>query len=136
MCKPSSSTTRALPAGPRALLGAGLALLAPACGDPGLTDWGAPPVITADKVVEIQDLSFIPETVVIDAGQLVGWLNRDTVDHQLAQDSGAVAGRIQSGRLGWQTQGQVIIPFPDAGSYYYTCAIHPEMKGVVHVLAE
>ena len=128
MCSPRSKARRLAAA--RLLIGASLA----GCGEPGLTNWGAPPTIEPDGVVEILDLSFIPETVVIDVDQRVGWLNRDTVDHQLAQDSGVVVDRIASGRLGWQTQGQVIISFPIAGSYYYTCAIHPEMKGIVHVL--
>jgi len=76
---------------------------------------------------------FIPNTVTIDVGSTVTWINDDTAAH--TSTSGTSAG----GPDGNWDSGLVIAgssfsnTFDQAGDYPYTCMVHPWMAGIVIV---
>lgn len=77
--------------------------------------------------VSIQNLSYSPATVTIEAGQSVTWTNDSDSDHTVdAQDGSFSSGKIRSG--GSYTQ-----VFRQPGTYAYGCKYHPRMKGRVVV---
>jgi plastocyanin len=75
--------------------------------------------------VSIQDFSFSPASVTINAGDSITWTNRDSMGHTATSDS------FDSGSLGY---GQSFTyTFKDSGTFNYICSFHPGMKGVVIV---
>lgn len=84
----------------------------------------------ADVVeVRIRDYKFVPQRVVVRAGDTVRWTN----DEKRASHSVLFAQeKLESERLmggeSWQRT------FDRPGIYPYACEPHPEMKGVVEVL--
>ncbi len=77
--------------------------------------------------VTIQNLAFSPQTVAVAAGSTVRWTNKDSVDHQIASDTGAFGSSLLA-------NGQTYsFTFTQAGTYPYHCAIHPFMTATVIV---
>jgi plastocyanin len=77
------------------------------------------------KNVEIKDKTFIPAALTIKVHDQVRWHNADEVDYQLKGD-------------GWQSlplkpSRNFTRSFDQAGTFPYTCSLHPEMKGTVVV---
>ena len=85
----------------------------------------APP---SSATVAIGDDIFRPATVTIAAGGRVTFRNTDDRPHT-ATGSGA----FDTGILG--TGASATERFPAAGSFAYLCAIHPDMRGTVRVVA-
>ena len=125
----------------RALLIALTAGLTLACGSySGPTAPPAdPPDPAPDDVVIVRGASALtttafdpnPRTLALDGGDGVGvrWVNQDgAVEHQIASDDGAFA---TSGTLGGGATYAVTLP--EAGTYRYHCAIHPNMVGTITV---
>lgn len=77
-------------------------------------------------VVEISAFKF-PETLTIQAGQTVRWVNRDPVEHTITFDQADIA----SPPIG--QGGAFSHTFTQAGTYTYHCTPHPFMKGVIVV---
>jgi len=70
---------------------------------------------------------FDPASVDIHPGDTMQWTNHDDRDHDvLAADGSFDSGNLKSGQSWSRT-------FPAAGSYPYSCALHPREKGVVNV---
>ena len=82
---------------------------------------------TAAQVV-MREFRFGTDSVVINAGQSVGWINQDEVVHTVTFD---VAGAQSSGDIA--KGGTYVATFARPGVYRYRCAPHPAMKGVVVV---
>ncbi|MDQ2966016.1 MAG: hypothetical protein M3R57_09230 [Chloroflexota bacterium] len=85
----------------------------------------AGPSIAIDKWVTTYDMKYLPGVVTINAGDKVTWVNDDDVPHD-------AAGR------GWSTPllnngDSHSIQFTKAGTYRYSCTIHPEMRSAVSV---
>ena len=80
------------------------------------------PVATS---VEIREFAFAPADVAIAVGESVEWTNADAVAHAVSGD-GWDSGLLSQG----QTFSRV---FDTAGTYEYTCSVHPAMKGTVTV---
>jgi amicyanin len=81
----------------------------------------------AAATVRIAQLKFQTDTVVIQAGQSVRWVNDDEVPHTVTF-AGALGG---SGNL---AAGQAFtLRFDQPGTYAYRCTPHPFMRGVVVV---
>jgi plastocyanin len=77
--------------------------------------------------VVMKDIAFDPQTITINAGESVTWMNEDSVSHTVVADNG----EFESGQLG---QGETFsFTFASAGTYPYTCTIHPGMKGTIVV---
>ena len=88
----------------------------------------AMPARAAVQSVTIQNFSFVPPAITINAGDSVSWTNKDQVAHTATSDSGVFdTGAIAP--LGGKT-----ITFTDAGTYAYHCTFHTFMKGTVTVL--
>lgn len=81
------------------------------------------------RVVEvaIEDFRFAPDTLRIEPGTSVRWVNRDPVGHTSTADDGA----WESPLLG---PGESFVQrFDQEGTYAYHCTPHPFMRGVVVV---
>ena len=82
----------------------------------------------AAATVHIAQLKFQTDTVVIQAGQSVRWINDDELAHTVTFADAALGG---SGQL---ARGQAFTrAFERPGTYAYTCTPHPFMRGVVAV---
>ena len=107
-------------------------LLTAACGGNSGDSTDAAGGDTADAgtsaAVEMSDLSYKPGEVSVGAGSEVTWTNADDVPHTVTfeDDSVTSSEQIPAGDTFAAT-------FAEAGTYSYTCAIHPDMKGTVTV---
>lgn len=86
------------------------------------------PSMNAAAQVEMREYRFGTDSVVISAGQSVGWINNDEVVHTVTFDA---AGAQSSGDIA--KSGTYVATFAKPGVYRYHCAPHPAMKGVVVV---
>ncbi len=87
----------------------------------------ANPVFAATSTVTISGSQFSPNTVTINAGDTVEWVNNDPFAHTTSSDqSGLWDSTLQQGNVFAHT-------FGDAGSYSYHCKIHPSMTATVEV---
>jgi len=75
--------------------------------------------------VSISSFAFNPESVTISTGDTVRWTNLDSANHT-ATGSTFDSGILQEGES-YEFQ------FTDAGTYEYSCLIHPSMRGSVIV---
>lgn len=80
---------------------------------------------TGSTTIDIQNFSFNPGTLTVKTGSTVTWTNRDSVNHQIKSDT------FNSAPLG--TNQTYSFTFTTAGTYNYSCAIHPSMTGTVIV---
>jgi plastocyanin len=113
-------TTRSEPRRVRAALAvaAGL-LLAVSAGSVALAD---------DMGVQIRDDGFSPaETTLHPAGAAVQWNNAGTQSHSVKFADGVESPVLAPGQT-WQRT------FAALGDYAYTCGVHPQMTGIVHVV--
>ncbi len=94
----------------------------------------------ADYVITVQEYSFTPDSLNVQAGKIVQWTNMGTLAHAVASDSGswttmplaAPGGGGAYGGGSGPTNVQLVIQTP--GRYPYHCAIHPAlMHGVLIV---
>ena len=77
--------------------------------------------------VKVAGFAFNPTSVTVKKGQKVTWTNSDTAPHNVTSDDGT----IQSKDFG---QGQSFSFTPSqAGTFAYTCTIHPQMKATLIV---
>jgi plastocyanin len=80
-------------------------------------------------VVTIDNFAFAPVEISIPAGTTLTWTNQQAARHTTTSDTGVwdsdVMARDQS----------FAFTFDQAGDFAYHCDIHPEMLGVVHVVA-
>jgi plastocyanin len=85
----------------------------------------AQPVAT--DVVSIEDFTFEPQVIEIDAGTDVSWENEDDFAHTVtARDDSFKSANIGGGDEFTQS-------FDDPGEYAYFCSIHNSMTGTVIV---
>lgn len=88
---------------------------------------GLPPRMVATTEISQKDKQFQPGAITVKVGQTVQVLNDDTRSHNV---------RIHDPKLslnsGYQDPGQTVeLSFPEAGTYYVFCGIHPKMELVV-----
>jgi plastocyanin len=94
---------------------------------------GNAPAPSGDAVrsaeVEIEDFAYGPDPVTIEEGGKVIWKNRDSAPHTATADDGSFdTGTIEEDKLKSET-------FKEPGTYAYVCSIHPQMHGMVEVVA-
>jgi plastocyanin len=82
--------------------------------------------IDATKVV-IKDFMFNPTLLTVKAGSTVTWTNMDDEPHAVTSDTGL----FKSG--GMDTNESFSYKFGKAGTYHFTCSIHPRMVGTIVV---
>ena len=110
-----------------ALLIASLGLAACSDDDGGGPGDGAPSGPPADATVDLKPTTFDPEEVTIKVGETVAWKWGGGVQHD-------VEGEGFKSKL--QSKGEFRHTFAEAGSFDYTCNVHPTtMKGTVIVEA-
>ena len=75
--------------------------------------------------INIQNFAFSPATLTVKKGTTVTWTNNDSAPHQIKSAT------FNSGQLG---NGQSFsFAFDTAGTFDYSCAIHPSMLGKIIV---
>ncbi len=85
-------------------------------------------VVADDMGVEIRDGSFFQaETTLHPVGATVHWHNPGTQSHSVKFADGVESPVLAPGQNYQRT-------FTVAGDYPYTCGIHPEVTGVIHVV--
>jgi plastocyanin len=83
------------------------------------------PSETTSAAINIENYAFNPATVTIAKGATVTWTNNDSTPHQIKSD------KFNSDLL---SQGQSFsFTFAEAGTYDYSCSIHPSMTGTIIV---
>jgi plastocyanin len=88
---------------------------------------GNPGTVQGANDVFIQGMAFSPSTITVTAGTAVTWTNKDAVTHNITSN----APLFSSGGM---VQGATYsFTFATAGTYSYTCTIHPSMTGKVIV---
>lgn len=82
-------------------------------------------VQVAPNTINIQNLAFNPGTLTVKKGTAVIWTNNDSAVHQIK------SANFNSGQL---SNGQSFsFTFNSAGTFDYSCAIHPSMLGKIIV---
>lgn len=81
--------------------------------------------VAATAGVTIEDFSFSPDPVEVEAGTTVTITNVDGVGHTLSADDGS----FDSGIVEGSGDGSIVAPNP--GTYAFTCQIHPSMTGTL-----
>lgn len=84
-----------------------------------------PPAATAVSVV-IENFAFNPSEITVKKGGTVTWTNNDSAPHQI-KSATFNSGPLSSGQ-------NFSFTFNEAGSFDYSCAIHPSMTGKVIVV--
>ncbi len=91
--------------------------------------WWIAPLRAATHTVQISDFSFAPQTLTIEVGDTVTWVNADPVVHTATSTS---AFPFDTGDL---DEGQsASITFDTPGTYPYLCTPHPSMTGTIVVV--
>ena len=80
----------------------------------------------SDNTVRIKNLAFDPADITVKAGSTVRWVNQDSVPHRVVFVDGADS-TVLAATQSWSRK------FDEAGTYDYTCTIHPAMRGTVIV---
>ncbi len=81
---------------------------------------------SVEKTINISNFAFAPSELAVTAGTVVVWKNLDSVSHLVSSP-----GNFESAQL---AQGEEYrFTFSTAGTFDYTCKIHPSMKGKIIV---
>ena len=81
-------------------------------------------VVNTDQIT-IANLAFSPAAISVTAGSTVTWINNDNTPHTVVVD-GEISPTLQNGDRFTHT-------FNTAGTFSYSCGIHPAMTGAVTV---
>ena len=81
-----------------------------------------------NKNIEIKDFVYSPEILKVKIGEVVTWINYDSVEHTITSDEGNL---LDSGLIG-KVESYTMV-FTEAGTYDYHCSPHPYMKGKIVV---
>ena len=102
--------------------------IAAACGDPAETEVADDAdADDADATVVMEGTAFSPETVEIDPGDTVVFVNEEEIVHDVAFDDGEASDDLDEGDAYSRT-------FDEGGEYAFECTFHPgAMQGTVVV---
>ena len=101
-----------------------LAGCAPGKPEPVPSDDSAEPAVT----VRAFDNQYDPPEVEIAPGQAVEWIFEGPAEHDVVSNDRTFVSELL-------TSGTYTHVFAEAGEFPYLCSIHPEMRGVVRVVA-
>lgn len=82
-------------------------------------------VTASPNTVVIQNFAFNPPVLTVSAGTTVTWTNQDSATHRIKSDTFNSQDLVKGDSYSFM--------FDTPGSYEYTCAIHPSMKGTITV---
>lgn len=113
-----------------AIVALGVVVLAACGGDSDLdADAGTPGGDGGggDNTVVLRDIAFKPETISVNVGDTVSWRFQDKgIPHNVVADDGSFKSETTD-------SGTFRHRFQSAGSFSYTCTVHPGMDGTVVV---
>jgi plastocyanin len=110
-----------------AAVGAATAVMLAAVILPGWAQTAAP-AAAPSTAVSIDNFTFTPRTLTVQAGTTVTWTNKDDIPHGIAADNNAFA---RSKAL--DTDDSYSFTFTTPGTYKYFCYVHPHMTGTIVV---
>jgi plastocyanin len=87
------------------------------------TATGAPAI----SEVKIDNFSFGPQALTVQAGTTVNWTNRDDIPHTVVSPDKVFKSKVLD------TDEKFSFTFDKPGEYSYFCSIHPKMTGKVVV---
>lgn len=82
---------------------------------------------TSEIKVTIDNFSFTPQEITVQAGTTVTWTNQDDVPHTVVSNDS----KFKSKAL--DTDDKFSFTFKEAGTYDYYCSVHPKMTAKVIV---
>ena len=98
-------------------------------------------IIKADVIIpikvsrpgcDIEDICYIPSTIVVEKGKSITWVNEDSSFHSVTSGFyGEPTGLFDSGYL--DPYQSFTLSFDEFGTYDYFCTLHPWMKAQVIV---
>ena len=97
------------------------------CGALMLLVWRAAAASDGSTIVMAKDFMFAPASLTVSAGSTVTWTNKDGEPHTVVSETGL----FRSAAL--DTDDSFSFRFEKAGTYRYTCSIHPRMVGTIVV---
>lgn len=77
--------------------------------------------------IKIDNFSFGPKELTVEAGTTVTWVNRDDIPHSVVDKAKAFRSKTLD------TNNSFSFIFANAGTYEYICGLHPQMTGKVIV---
>ena len=81
---------------------------------------------------DVEDICYIPSTVVVEKGKSITWVNEDSSFHSVTSGFyGEPTGLFDSGYL--DPYQSYTLSFDEFGTYDYFCTLHPWMKAQVIV---
>ena len=80
----------------------------------------------SDNTIRIKNFAFDPASITVKVGSTVRWVNQDSANHRIL-----FADKVDSNVLA--SQQSYSRKFDRAGTYDYSCTIHPSMHGTVIV---
>jgi plastocyanin len=84
-----------------------------------------------ENTIFIEKYEFKPNTLTIQKGTTVTWINKDIAKHTVTKKEGAASGP-ESKFFGKDEQ--YTYTFTESGTFDYYCEPHPYMKGTVEVI--
>jgi len=109
-------------------IGIGISMSLSACApgkpEPVPSDDGAKATVT----VRVVDNVYEPAEVEVKAGEAVRWVFEGPGEHDVVSDDRGFVSELMP-------EGSYTHLFEETGDYAYLCSIHPEMRGIVHVVA-
>src|SRR5437899_10767433 len=83
---------------------------------------------TKQNKIEIKDFAFNPQTLTVQSGEKITWINRDEEPHTVV----SVEKQFKKSAL-LDTEKELTITVGAPGTYPYFCSVHPKMTGKVVV---
>ena len=77
--------------------------------------------------ISIQGFHYLPDSLTVQVGDTVRWTNADLVPHTATARSNDLDSRSIASRKDWR------FVATRAGTYFYACAFHPDMRGTLVV---
>jgi len=84
---------------------------------------------TANTEVKIDNFTFAPQRLVVNAGTTVTWINDDDIPHTVASSTKLFKSKALD------TSDKFSFTFTTPGVYEYFCSLHPHMTGAIVVEA-
>ena len=84
-------------------------------------------------VVDLEATRFNPSDITIARGNDVLWINRQPIFHTISPDDRNQPGAWRTQNIAARTNESFSHTFDTAGTFHYSCTVHPGMTGVVRV---
>ena len=98
----------------------------------GFTLWAAPGAVSAQPAaapqVRIENFSFVPDTITVQAGTTVTWENGDDIPHSIVLSDKSFRSKPLD------THDRAMFKLTKVGEITYFCGLHPHMQGKIIVV--